>query len=685
MQVTALPGRPFPLGVSVMPEGANVALATRTAESVTVCLIDARGAETAVPLTEQDAGVWHGFIPGVGAGQRYGFRVDGPFDPARGLRFDPTRLLVDPYARAIAADTTADSSHVALVVDEQFDWGDDTAPMTSYANTVIYETHVKGFTQLHPAVPVDLRGTYEGLAHPAALQHLVDLGVTAIELLPVHESFTEPSVAAHGLTNYWGYNTLGFFAPHSAYSAEVRAQRPGGQVAEFKAMVRAIHAAGLEVILDVVFNHTAEGPATGPTLSFRGIDNPAYYRLDPTDLSQYVDTTGCGNSLNAGDETALRLIMDSLRYWIEQMHVDGFRFDLAPTLAREDGAFERSASFFDLVSQDPMISRVKLIAEPWDVGQGDSYDIGRFPPLWSEWNGSYRDTVRDFWRSTPGMLSTFATRITGSADLYGSDARRPTASVNFVTVHDGFTMHDLVSYDHKHNEANRESNLDGTDENRSWNCGVEGETDDPDVLALRARQRRAMLTTLLTSFGVPMMLGGDELGRTQQGNNNAYCQDSPMSWIDWSEVDTDLLAFTRRLVHLRRDHPVLRRTRFLRGPQAVDIGWFTPSGAPMGPDDWANPDSRAVACYLDGSDAPDIALDGTLMPDNDMLIMVNSWWETLEMRVPLSTESAVWTHVVDSYDASVGLSPTPPVGAGEVVRVGPRSVAILCGTRAGAK
>ncbi len=684
MAVVALPGQPFPLGVTLTPTGANVALATRTAEAVTLCLIDAEGAETRVPLTEQDAGVWHGLVPGIRAGQRYGFRVDGPFDPARGLRFDAKRLLVDPYARAIAADTTENYSHVGLVVDESFDWGDDRAPMTPYADTVIYETHVKGFTQLHPDVPVDLRGTYEGLGHPAALQHLVDLGVTAVELLPVHESLTEPSVAAHGLTNYWGYNTLGFFAPQSSYSAEVRAQRPGGQVAEFKQMVTAIHAAGLEVILDVVFNHTAEGPATGPTMSFRGIDNPAYYRLDPNDLSQYIDTTGCGNSLNAGDETALRLIMDSLRYWVQQMHVDGFRFDLAPTLAREDGAFEKSASFFDLVAQDPVISRVKLIAEPWDVGQGDSYDIGRFPPLWSEWNGSYRDTVRDFWRSKPGLISTLATRITGSEDLYGTDSRRPTASVNFVTVHDGFTLRDLVSYDHKHNEANREGNRDGTSDNRSWNCGVEGETDDAEIIALRERQRRAMLTTLLTSFGIPMLLGGDEFGRTQQGNNNAYCQDSPISWIDWTDVDAELLAFTQRLVRLRREHPVLRRTRFLRGPQAVDIEWYTPSGDAMGPDDWSNPDARSLVVYLDGTDSPDIALDGTLMPDEDMLLMVNAWWEPLQMRVPGAIMPSTWTCVLDSFDASVGLRPAPSIGPGEYVTVGPRSVMILCGSRVGA-
>lgn len=651
-----------------------------------LCLIDPAGRETRIALSEQDAGVWHGLLADIGPGQRYGFRVDGPNDPSRGLRFDASRLLIDPYARAIAIDTSDDYTHLGIVVDESFDWGDDRPPSISYADTIIYEAHVKGFTQLHPDVPVDLRGTYEGLGHPAALAHLVDLGVTAVELLPVHESLTEPAVAAHGLTNYWGYNTLGFFAPHAAYSAEVRAQRPGGQVAEFKQMVKSIHAAGLEVILDVVFNHTAEGPAGGPMMSFRGIDNPAYYRLDPADPARYIDTTGCGNSLNVEDATALQLVMDSLRYWVEQMHVDGFRFDLAPTLARHDGAFERSAAFFDLVAQDPVISRVKLIAEPWDVGQGDSYDIGRFPPLWSEWNGAYRDTIRDFWRSTPGTLPALATRMTGSSDLYGVDARRPTASVNFVTAHDGFTLRDLVSYDTKHNEANREGNSDGAAGNRSWNCGVEGETDDPDVRALRSRQQRALLTTLMTSFGIPMLLGGDELGRTQSGNNNAYCQDTPVSWFDWSDADAALTAFTRRLIRLRTDHPVLRRRRFLSGAQARDIEWYTPDGLIMRDDDWANPDARSVAIYLDGTDSPDLAADGSLLVDDDMLILINAWWEPLDMRVPSAVIPATWTCEVDSFDPRVGASAEPSAPgasrtAGDVLTVGPRSVVILCGTR----
>ncbi len=598
---TARPGREFPLGAAPADGGTNFAVASGVADGVLLCLFDEAGGETRIPLVDYDAGVWHGFVPGVGPGQRYGYRTTGPYDPGRGIRCNPAKLLLDPYARATTGPVrfgpevlgyvegdpdrpsqldSAGSVPRSLVVDPAFDWSDRRRPRHRYADTVVYEVHVKGFTMTHPGIPAELRGTYAGLGHDAALGHLTNLGVTAIELLPVHQNVPESFLPARGLTNYWGYNTVGFFAPHDGYSAAVRAGRPGGQVTEFKAMVDALHGAGLEVILDVVFNHTAEANHLGPTLCFRGLDNPAYYHLVPGDQRFYVDTTGCGNTVNAGDPTALRLILDSLRYWLIEMRVDGFRFDLAPSLAREESGFDRVSAFFDLVAQDPVVCTAKLFAEPWDVGQTDSYELGRFPPLWREWNGKYRDSMRDFWRSHGGLLGEFASRFTGSSDLFAGGGRRPTASVNLITVHDGFTLNDLVSYDTKHNEANGESNRDGTDDNRSWNCGVEGATTDPDILALRARQRRALLATLFLSFGVPLLLGGDELGRTQQGNNNAYCQDNAITWFDWSRVDQDLLAFTSRLIAFRRSHPVFRRRRFLAGIEASQVRWYTPSGTP---------------------------------------------------------------------------------------------------------
>ena len=705
MNVT--PGRALPLGIELADGGAYVSLQSTYADAVTLCLIDDAGHETQIPIVERDARAWHAFIPGVGAGQRYGYRVSGPYDPSRGLRFNPNKLLIDPYARAICGEVdygpaiygydmdnptqpsaldSAGHVPVGVTVDEAFDWGDDRRPHVRMADSIIYEVHVKGFSARNPEVPTELRGTYAGLAHPASIAYLTQLGVTAVELLPVHQSVTEPSVHAHGLVNYWGYNTVGFFAPNAAYSSAVRAGRVGGQVREFKSMVKALHAAGIEVILDVVYNHTAEGNHLGPTLSFRGLDNPSYYRLDTGDLATYVDTSGTGNSLAAGSVVALRLIMDSLRYWVEEMHVDGFRFDLAAALARQDGSFGQSSAFFDIIAQDPVLSRVKLIAEPWDVGQRDSYDVGRFPALWSEWNGAYRDTVRDFWRSTPGLLSTYSTRITGSSDLYGGQLRRPTASVNFVTAHDGFTLRDLVSYDTKHNEANLENNTDGANDNRSWNCGVEGPTDDPKINALRSREQRALLTTLFTSFGVPMLLGGDEIGRTQQGNNNAYCQDNELAWFDWAAADEELLAFTRRLVAMRREHPVLRRRRFLTGAEAEEIGWFTPAGEPMDARDWADANARAITVYLDGRDDPDTAEDGRLLTDDDLLLLVNAWWEPLEMTVPVLHAGVSWTRLIDSYDDAVGELATPPAGgtpvsAGTAVMVGPRSVLVLRGRR----
>jgi glycogen operon protein len=696
-RVATRPGQRAPLGATPVDGGTNFAVASNTADAVLLCLFDDAGVETQVRLRDFDAGVWHGFVAGVGPGQRYGYRVLGGFEPARGVRSNPAKLLLDPYARAITGavsfgpevrgDDPADparpsildsAAHVprSLVVDPSFDWGRQVRPTIRYADTIIYEVHVKGFTMAHPDVPPELRGTYAGLGHEAAVAHLLDLGVTAVELLPVHHSVPEAFLVERGLTNYWGYNTIGFFAPHEGYSASARAGRPGGQVREFKAMVRALHEAGLEVLLDVVYNHTAEGDHRGPTLCHRGLDNPAYYRLDPQDPGRYVDTTGCGNALNVADAHGLQLIMDSLRYWLVEMQVDGFRFDLAPTLAREAGAFDRSAAFFDLVAQDPVVSRAKLIAEPWDVGQPDSYDIGHFPPLWSEWNGKYRDTMRDFWRRRDGLVPEFATRFSGSSDLYGGSRRRPTASVNLITVHDGFTLADLVAYDHKHNEANGEDNRDGTDDNRSWNCGAEGPTDDPAIVALRERQSRAMLTTLMLSFGVPMLLGGDELGRTQGGNNNAYCQDNEMTWFDWTNVDNDVLAFTKRLIALRWSHPVFRRRRFLVGMDAQELLWFTPSGTPMTPENWADPAARCLGIYLDGDDAPDRAEDGTLLVDDEFLVFVNGWWEPLEFTIPDTGHDVEWTVELETFDPASPL-PTAPLVTGDRLTLGAQSISVL--------
>jgi isoamylase len=697
-----LPGSQFPLGATPGDGGTNFAVASSAADAMTLCLFDDAGTETQIPLQDYDAGVWHGFVPGVGAGQAYGYRVTGPYDPARGLRCNPAKLLLDPYARAISgevtfgpevlgyaadnpdAPSTLDSAgHMprSLVVDGTFAWTDGGPRRRRYSDTIIYEVHVKGFTMRHPGVPAELRGTYAGFGHEAAIGYLTDLGVTAVELLPVHQNVPESFLPERGLTNYWGYNTIGYFAPHNGYSAAVRAGRTGGQVAEFKAMVDALHAAGIEVILDVVFNHSAEADHMGPTLCFRGLDNPAYYRLDPRDPSRYIDTTGCGNSLNVGDTLTLQLIMDSLRYWVTDMHVDGFRFDLAPSLARQEGGFDQMSAFFDLVAQDPVVSPVKLVAEPWDVGQMDSYDVGRFPPLWREWNGKYRDSMRDFWRSHPIGIDEFATRFCGSADLYGgAGRRRPTASVNLFTVHDGFTLRDLVSYNDKHNEANGENNRDGTDDNRSWNCGVEGPTTDPAILALRARQSRAMLTTELLSFGVPMLLGGDERGRTQQGSNNAYCQDNEITWFDWSSADEELLAFTRRLIAFRKEHPVFRRRRFLAGKEAAELGWFTFAGTPMTSADWADPGALSLAIYLDGSDDPDRAQDGTPLLDDDCLVLFNAWWEPLDFVIPETRAGLEWRAEIDTYDpADAGAA--PPRHAGDRVSVGPRSVVVLRGPR----
>jgi isoamylase len=693
------PGRPFPLGATADAGGTNFAVASDIADGVVLCLFDEHGDERRVPLVDLDHGVWHGYVDGVGPGQAYGYRTTGPWNPRAGHWCNPAKLLLDPYAKATtgtvrfgpevlaydpddpAGPSGLDSAaHMprSLVVDPTaFDWGDDEPLHRRYADTVIYELHVKGFTMTHPGVPAELRGTYAGLAHDAAVGHLVDLGITAVELLPVHQFVPEAFLVAKGLTNYWGYNTIGFFAPHEGYSAAARAGRVGGQVDEMKAMVKALHGAGIEVILDVVYNHTAEAGADGPSLCHRGLDNPAYYRLDPQDRSRYLDTTGCHNALNAGDPRCLQLIMDSLRYWVTEMHVDGFRFDLAPTLARQEQAFDRRSAFFDLVAQDPVVSRTKLIAEPWDVGQGDSYDIGAFPSLWSEWNGRYRDTVRDFWRRRDGLVGELATRLAGSSDLYGGGPerrpRRPTASVNLVTVHDGFTLADLVAYDTKHNEANGEDNHDGNDDNRSWNSGVEGPTQDPDVLDRRGRRARA---TLLLSAGVPLVLSGDELGRTQHGNNNAYCHDDELTWIDWAHADPELIAFTRRLVALRRDHPVLRRRRFLTGADASALRWFTPAGTGMTGADWADPQARAVAVHFDGTAEPDRDRDGVALVDDDLLVLINGWWEPLAMVVPDIGTDRSWLVELDT-----GRPRTPPGEAihraGAIIAVAPESITVL--------
>jgi isoamylase len=695
----AWPGNRAFLGSTARDGGVNFAVASTVAESVAVCLFDGEGRETRLSLAEYDAGVWHGFVSGIQPGQAYGYRVDGPFEPARGLRCNPSKLLLDPYARAIVGSVTHDQAlrsdsgedsapfvPRSLVVDGSgYDWEGDTQLQHRSADSVLYEVHVKGFTMRHPDIPPELRGTYAGLGHEAATSYLRDLGVTAVELLPVHESVTEPFLAARGLANYWGYNTIGFFAPNQAYSAAARAGHgPDGQVSEFKDMVKSLHRAGIEVILDVVYNHTAEGGADGPTLSFRGLDNGMYYRLKPSDASEYYDTTGTGNSLNAGNPYTLRLVMDSLRYWLSEMHVDGFRFDLAATLGREgDNRFDQLSAFFDLVAQDPVVSAAKLIAEPWDVGQADSYDLGRFPGQWREWNGRYRDSMRDFWRSHDVGVAEFATRFSGSSDLYGSDRRRPTASVNLISVHDGFTLRDLVSYNVKHNEANGEDNADGTDDNRSWNCGAEGPTGDPDVNALRARQSRAMLATLLLSFGVPLLLGGDELGRTQGGNNNAYCQDNETSWFDWAGADAGLREFTKRVIALRQAHPVFRRRRFLTGADAAELGWYSCSGHPMTLPEWGDPRMHAVAVYLDGTDAPDKADDGTLLVDDDFLILVNAYWEPVTFTIPVTHEGQqTWFVELDSYDTAVSAARVFPRHTGDTAVVRPRSLTVLRAPRA---
>ena len=672
------PGRPYPLGATYDGSGTNFALFSEVADKVELCLIDDAGRETKVEMAETDAFVHHVYLPGVHPGQRYGYRVHGPYRPAEGHRCNPAKLLLDPYAKAVEGQIDGDESlfsykfgdpekfnrknsrgHTMLgvVVNPFFDWGSDRHPEHEYHDTVIYEAHVKGLTMRHPDVPEDIRGTYAGIAHPATIAHLKSLGVTAIELMPVHQFVQDTTLVDKGLANYWGYNTIGFFAPHNAYSAS--GQR-GQQVQEFKSMVKALHEADIEVILDVVYNHTAEGNHLGPTLCFRGIDNNAYYRLVDEDRTYYYDTTGTGNTLLMRHPHVLQLIMDSLRYWVTEMHVDGFRFDLASSLARQFHEVDRLSAFFDLVQQDPVVSQVKLIAEPWDIGEG-GYQVGNFPPLWTEWNGKYRDTVRDYWRGEGSTLADFASRITGSSDLYEHSGRKPIASINFVTAHDGFTMRDLVSYNEKHNEANGEDGNDGESHNRSWNCGAEGETDDPEINALRARQQRNFLLTLMLSQGVPMVLHGDELGRSQRGNNNVYCQDNEISWVDWDlePWQEELLAFTRRAVALRREHPVFRRRRFFAGVSRdegtpADIAWFAPDGRTMGPDDWANHEARSMLVFLNGEAIPEPDQRGERVVGDSFLVAFNGHYEPLTFTLPEEVYGDGWLVALDTSDDTAG-------------------------------
>src|SRR5450631_759073 len=678
------PGHPYPLGATFDGSGVNFAIFSEVADKVEVCLVADDCTETRVELTEVDGHVWHGYMSAIQPGQRYGFRVHGPYDPANGHRCNPAKLLLDPYAKAIDGQIDGDGSlysydlsapakfndsdslghtMLSVVVNPFFDWGHDRPPHHEYHNTVIYEAHVKGLSMTHPGVPESIRGTYAAIGHQAIIDHLVGLGVTAIELMPVHQFVQDSTLTDQGLTNYWGYNTIGFLAPHAAYAAT---GTRGQQVTEFKSMVKALHEANIEVILDVVYNHTAEGNEKGPTIAFRGIDNAAYYRLPDEDKSRYYDTTGTGNSLLMRHPHVLQLIMDSLRYWVAEMHVDGFRFDLAATLARQFHEVDRLSAFFDIIQQDPVISQVKLIAEPWDLGDG-GYQVGNFPPLWTEWNGKFRDTVRDFWRGESATIPEFASRITGSSDLYENSGRRPIASVNFVTAHDGFTLRELVSYNSKHNDANGEDGNDGENHNRSWNCGVEGVTADPAVLSLRARQQRSLLATLLLSQGVPMLLHGDELGRTQQGNNNTYCQDNELSWVDWSAeaVDTDLLAFTRRLVLLRREHPVFRRRRFFQGHDVRgasgddEIAWFRPDGAHMGDEDWTGGYARSLAVFLNGSRLPDVDARGEQVTDESFLVLMNAHSDAVDFALPDGPFGAAWSVELDTADDTAGLATDP--------------------------
>jgi isoamylase len=696
------PGVPYPLGATFDGSGVNFALFSENATGVELCLFAPDGRETRVPVTEYDDHVWHVYLPEVRPGQRYGYRVQGLYEPENGHRFNPAKVLLDPYAKAIDGtirwsdavfgyrighpdgDLVPDERDNApfipksVVVDPAFTWGDDRPPRIPWNETIIYEAHVKGMTQRHPKIPEEVRGTYAGLASAPMIEYLTSLGVTAVELLPVHHFAPDKALVDRGLTNYWGYNSIGYFAPDIRYSSDGRA---GAQVNEFKMMVRALHSAGLEVILDVVYNHTAEGNHLGPTLCFRGIDNAAYYRLTE-DRRYYMDYTGTGNTLNMTHPRTLQLIMDSLRYWVLEMHVDGFRFDLASALARELHDVDRLGAFFDIIHQDPVISQVKLIAEPWDLGEG-GYQVGNFPVLWAEWNGMYRDTVRAFVKGDAGQAGAVGYRITGSSDLYGPGGRKPYASVNFVTAHDGFTLHDLVSYNEKHNEANGEENRDGHDHNLSWNCGAEGPTDDPAITALRERQKRNFLALLFVSQGTPMLLHGDETGRTQKGNNNAYCQDNELTWVDWDldQARQDLLEFTRYVVHLRHQHPVLRRRQFffgrrIRGSEVKDLSWFRPDGKEMAEGDWNNPETRCFGLRFAGDAIPEVDPMGERIVDDTLLILINMHHEPVPFVLPAHRNDALWEAVLDTR-APGGRRRHDPLPGGEAYDLEGRTLAVL--------
>jgi isoamylase len=667
-------GTPYSLGAVWDGQGTNFALFSENATGVDLCLFDAENHETRLTLTEVTNFVWHCYIPGISPGQRYGFRVHGPNAPEEGHRFNPHKLLIDPYAKAIDGEISfgkemfgycwgddeedlsysdLDSAHLVpkgVVIDESFDWQGDKLLQIPWHKTIIYEAHVRGLTKLHPEIPPHLQGTYAGLAHPAVIRHLHSLGITAIELMPIHQFLAHPGhLEGKGLRNYWGYDSINYFAPYSGYSA---GNVDGEQVAEFKEMVKTFHREGIEVILDVVYNHTGEGNHLGPTLSLRGIDNASYYRLVEDEPQYYMDFTGCGNSLNVRHPQVLKLIMDSLRYWVLEMHVDGFRFDLASALARELYAVDRLAAFFDIIHQDPVLANVKLIAEPWDVGEG-GYQVGEFPLLWSEWNGKYRDTVRDFWRGENRTLAEFAYRFTGSSDLYQTNGRRPHASINFITAHDGFTLCDLVSYNEKHNEANGEESRDGESHNRSWNCGAEGETNKPEILQLRQQQQRNFLVTLMLSQGVPMVLAGDEMGRSQQGNNNPYCQDNEVSWVNWDLQDHALLEFSQQLINFRLQHPIFRRRKWfqgraIHGSDVRDIVWFNPDGEEMTDQQWNDGLAKAIAIFLNGQEIPTPGAKGERIVDDNFLIIFNAHHEAIEFTLPKMLQQWEWVTLVDT-------------------------------------
>ena len=697
------PGSPYPLGATWDGKGVNFALYADNATGVELCLFNSEHSKKEnhkIKVTERTHHIWHVYIPDCEPGQLYGYRVHGPYEPQQGHRFNPHKLLIDPYSKAISGtidwndalfgykvghkkedlslSTTNSAPFIpkSVVIDDSFSWEGDKNPKVPYHRSVIYEAHVKGLTKLHPEIPEEIRGTYSGIAHPSIIRHLKELGVTAVELMPVHHFVADRHLRERNLTNYWGYNSIGFFAPDVRYSSR---GAQGGQVTEFKEMVKALHAAGIEVILDVVYNHTAEGNQMGPTLSFKGIDNAAYYRL-MEDKRYYMDYTGTGNTLNAHLPNVLRLMMDSLRYWIQEMRVDGFRFDLAATLARELHEVDRLGSFFDIIHQDPVISQVKLIAEPWDIGEG-GYQVGNFPPGWSEWNGKYRDCVRDYWRGADSMLGEFALRFTGSPDLYQGDYRRPTASINFITAHDGFTLHDLVSYNEKHNVANGEDNRDGESHNRSWNCGAEGPTDDPAIIQLRQKQKRNFLTTLFLSQGVPMIVAGDEMSRTQQGNNNAYCQDNEISWVDWNKADLELLDFSKKLIELRRNHPVFCRRRWfqgqpIKGVGVEDIAWFLPDGTEMTEEHWNNSFAKSLGVFMNGKGIHSVGYQGEPVRDDSFYVIFNAHYEPLDYKLPPAKYGGPWNKILDTNSNFIN-------GSGErfepeqVLTIEGRSVVVL--------